>query len=365
MASFPNRLRALLHLYDNRKDSGKVSRKVTQEGIADALGIARGHVTRVVRPLVEEGLAEEWKGRLKEENRRLKVYSITPRGIEEARRLVEASGGMEVRVLLDGEERSVRISSLLREYPRLSTLRLLDALDKGEPLVLTEGRRIVSNVRLESPEICDRERELETATHFLGSEATALVVFANHGYGSSVFLRKVALDLSRRPLFWHDLAVESDPAKLSDALDLFAREMGCHTWHDLSDREALLCFDNYRDAPEGLVDLFIEMFQSLRGGSCKMLVAMRAESPPYARFFEKEHVDAGELIEVRLGRLDRQSAEEILGDLDEEALQLIYMMTRGQPLALKLVRDGQAEELKRLFPNEEVRFLMYLRSRRR
>jgi hypothetical protein len=52
-------------------------------------------------------------------------------------------------------------------------------------------------------------------------------------------------------------------------------------------------------------------------------------------------------------------------DIDDEAFQLIYMLTRGQPLALAAVRDGDEVTLRRIRLSEEVRFLMYLRTRRK
>jgi hypothetical protein len=41
------------------------------------------------------------------------------------------------------------------------------------------------------------------------------------------------------------------------------------------------------------------------------------------------------------------------------------MLTRGQPLALDLVKRGDAEGLKAIRLSEEVRFLMYLRTRKK
>lgn len=52
-------------------------------------------------------------------------------------------------------------------------------------------------------------------------------------------------------------------------------------------------------------------------------------------------------------------------DLDDEAMKMIYMLTRGQPLALRMLRQRDEEGLKRIFPREEVRFLMYLLSRKK
>jgi hypothetical protein len=41
------------------------------------------------------------------------------------------------------------------------------------------------------------------------------------------------------------------------------------------------------------------------------------------------------------------------------------MLTRGQPLALALLKTGDVEGLKKIRLSEEVRFLMYLRDRKK
>ena len=128
----------------------------------------------------------------------------------------------------------------------------------------------------------------------------------------------------------------------------------------------MLCFDNYHIAEEPLVDLLIELVKGLRSGKTKIAVAMRGETPSYNRFYQRQDIEDGTAIEIPLTRFEETTVRKILGnDIDDEAFQLIHMLTRGQPLALALLKTGDVEGLKKIRLSEEVRFLMYLRDRKK
>jgi hypothetical protein len=97
-----------------------------------------------------------------------------------------------------------------------------------------------------------------------------------------------------------------------------------------------------------------------------MAVAMRGETPSYNRFYQRRDVEGGTAVEIPLSRFEEATVRQMLGDdIDDEAFQLIHMLTRGQPLALALLKAGDVEGLKKIRLSEEVRFLMYLRDRKK
>jgi len=59
----------------------------TQSGLADGIGIQRKHVPRAVRKLVERGFIKLVLQRVGGHRQRLRVHVLTPRGIEEGKRL--------------------------------------------------------------------------------------------------------------------------------------------------------------------------------------------------------------------------------------------------------------------------------------
>jgi DNA-binding MarR family transcriptional regulator len=359
--------RALLHLYDSRSHlTDRPSEALTQQGIASALEVNRTHITRVMKPLVDAGLVEVGKGRLEGGDRKMSYYLLTPTGLVRAKELIDSLGEEELELVEEGKKVRRKVRDALKAYPYLRSLEVIDSIggvlrpqDPGKRLILSE-------VELRTDGFIGREEQLATAKEFLSGPSLVLAIYANHGYGSSTFLRKVAADLFDGAILWHDLSKSQDPAALKRELDRLSALLGAEQSIDgLKGEPALICLDNYRQLSEAMVDFLTDLVPRLRRGRCKMAVSMREETPSYERFYLRPDVLSGEVVEVRLHRFDEATAREFLGGgLDDEAFQLIYMLTRGQPLALDMVKRGDAEGLKELRLSEEVRFLMYLRTRK-
>lgn len=340
---------------------------MTQQGIASSLEVNRTHITRVLRPLLDSGLVEARKGRLEGGERKLSYYVLTPTGLVKAREVLESLGDEKLELVEGGQRILTNVREVLANHPHLRALEVVDSIG-GVLRPTSKGRRLIcSDQDLQPAEFHGRSEQLAVAREFLEGRGLVLAIFANHGYGSSTFLRKVALDLADGPVFWHDLSKDASPGALWERLAGFASEVGVDGGvHGLKEEDALICLDNYGGVSDALVDMLTDLLPKLRGGRAKLVVAMSEETPSYERFFQRQDVLAGDVTEVRLHRFDQATARQFLGeDLDEEAFQLIYMLTRGQPLALDLVKRGDSEALKKIRLSEEVRFLMYLRTRRK
>lgn len=368
MMQVPLSTKALLYLYDNRRDfkEGIASERITQEGIAKAIDMPRSHVTRIVRPLIDEGLIDEAKGRVRGRGRMLKVYTLTPVGFEWVGSFLREMGGEGIVVVRNGDEHSTTVAEVLEMEGRPCTLDIVNAVVDGVPIRLREGRILISNVHHEGEDFFEREEELDLARDFLEGPPVAMVIVSNRGYGSSAMMRKVAVEMTDRPLLWHDLEVDGSGRAIYWALERMMGTLQCDSLDELKGRRALICFDNFHIPPECGVDCIIELFERLYGGQVKIMVAMRGDTPSYNRFYQKEDVDRGRVVELRMKRLSQDCLTEMFGpDMDDEAMKLIYMLTKGQPLALCLLREGDEAGLRALFPNEEVRFMMYLREKKR
>jgi len=366
MAKLPLGSRALLHLYDMRWNNGAdtVTEEVTQLGISDALGIPRSHVTRVLKPLIDSGKIDENKRHVKGKNRKLKVYSITPGGIEEVRELLGSFSEKEVMVRDRGRSFTSTVGDIL-DLPNVHSLELVDRTVEGSTYELGRERVIVCTPGLESCQIFDREDAVDEARSFLESDPSTMVILANRGYGSSSLMSEIALNETDRPLLWHDLSIEGDRDSIMRSIMDLGDRIQCGGLSGIRDTDSLLCFDNYHILPDDGVDTMIEILESLDGGRAKMMVAMRRENPSYNRFYQRADVERGRVVEIGVGRLELESMGLIFGsDIDPEALKLIYMMTGGQPLSLELLRGGRENALRQMYPNEEVRFMMYLRTKR-
>ncbi len=86
----------LLHLATHQireYDFGYVAPpELTQDGIANALGIGRNNIPRILKKLMKDGLIEEKKAHVHGAKHRRKVYILTPKGFLKVIELREEYG---------------------------------------------------------------------------------------------------------------------------------------------------------------------------------------------------------------------------------------------------------------------------------
>ena len=361
--------RVLLHLLDARghRLHDRPTQQMTQEGVSAALGMNRTHITRALKPLLDDGHVESRKGHVPGRDRKLTYYALTESGLARVTEVIRSFGDEDVELIdASGSRRKTKVRDALKQYPEIGRLALIDAAQEGRALKVPGERFVQANTQFAIVEQLEREHQIEQAAAFLSSSSTLLVIIASYGYGSSSLLKYAALELWKGPLFWFDLEADGSARSVEDSLDRFAKRLECKDWSGLAEREALLCFDNYYIAEDPLVDLLIDMVKRLQKGKTKIAVAMRGETPSYNRFHQRHDVGDGTAVEIPLSRFDEATARRMLGsDVDDEAFQLIHMLARGQPLALALLRAGDVEGLKKIRLSEEVRFMMYLRDRKK
>jgi len=114
-----------------------------------------------------------------------------------------------------------------------------------------------------------------------------------------------------------------------------------------------------------VVEFFTTMSEAVDGS--KLIITARQETPAYNWFYHKEQVDAGIVEELKIGGVDIESARKLLGNekIERESLRRIHGMTRGQPMALKMLREDDIDGLKRnsVFTPEEIRYMLFLKVR--
>ena len=103
----------------------------------------------------------------------------------------------------------------------------------------------------------------------------------------------------------------------------------------------------------------------LRGshGRGKLLVLAQESTPVYCRFYSKGDIDGGRVAEWHLRGLDLEGCRAMLGraTIDPEALRRVYLLTKGCPLYLRAIREGDEETLRAYsrFTKAEIRLLIY------
>jgi len=122
----------LIHLlnYSKYKDEVEVPVSVSQEGMANAVGVRRSHIASALKDLKENELVEEKKARIIGEKRRKNAYFLTSSGQREALSLKES---IRQKTILfrdeDGLEKEIEISELKDHISeKLSILEVLNRL---------------------------------------------------------------------------------------------------------------------------------------------------------------------------------------------------------------------------------------------
>jgi hypothetical protein len=128
---------------------------------------------------------------------------------------------------------------------------------------------------------------------------------------------------------------------------------------------AILVFDDYFSASDDLVEFFSAIVDNAK--DAKIIISARQETPAYSWFYQKKHVDSRTVQELRIVGLDESSAKRLLGNdkIEKDALRRIMMMTRAQPMTLKMLRVGDAKGLKKntVFTAEEIGYLLFLKDK--
>jgi len=359
--------KVLLHLSRIRTDreSDVAPREASQEGIAESVGMLRSHVPRAVKELLGEGLVEEDKRHVREGDKRVKVYIITPKGYAEVKRIerdflsriVPAKindtivNGMTVEQLETAFHRRVDMLKLSGDEDYID----LDSAATGGITDFADSPK--------PSDFIDREDALEKMKRFLKSRSMNLVIYGAKGIGTSSLVKHFIEMLDEWNILWVSLnryrSIEDVKARIAG----FSKQMTSSPdllLETASGSNTLIVVDGYFDAEEAVVEFFGNLLE--RRSGAKMIFNCRDSTPSYNRFYRKEHVDSGVVQEMTLKGLPERYARMLLQneEIPEEAFKRIFAMSRGSPMILGMLRDGDEAGLRRdtTFTNEEIRFLM-------
>jgi DNA-binding MarR family transcriptional regulator len=344
--------------------------EATQAGIAAAVNISRTHVPRAVKNLIRDGAVEELRARVEGHERRMSVYALTAEGLRRTEQVWKVvlesrfsvlSGGKTV--LMTGKDMEALVG---KKRASAAIARMKDGV------VAVEERRRTPVLELAgAPEVgmfYGRDAELKTIDEFMDSESKVMVILANKGYGATALARRFIQEQDETDLLWVALrpGIRGDELRtkvLAFAGKVAGRAVTLQEALDLPN--ALIVFDDFFSTSEDAVEFFTTMMES--GGSTKVLVTAREEMPAYEWIYHKKHVDSGVVRVLKLRGLDEQSARKLLGNdlIEPETFKRILRMTRGQPLALRLLREGDFSGLKdnSVFTSEEARYLLLLKDK--
>lgn len=351
--------RVLVHLHGHW-NAKEPSREMTQAGISDGAHVLRSHVPRTLKILLAEGLVDRREARLLGRTRKTTVYALTPSGVARAREILDAADAGTVEV--DGRTTTLGEA---RKILGLSPVEALAAVD-------ARGRLAGHAPPADDETLLQRDDELAFLRRWRTAAARVATIYGSKGMGKTALGRTFARTVDGT--VWIDLRSE-------DTLESFAAAVGEATRGEVEDpRDAesvarslaasfamgtrLVVVDGYGDVPEGIVDAlraFVRIASSEHNP--KLLVLAQETTPAYCRFYGEPERRAGLVVERHLKGLDLEGCRQMLANpgIRDEDLRRIYLLTKGCPLYLQYIREGDEYGLRQSsrFTKAEVRLLLY------
>jgi hypothetical protein len=225
-------------------------------------------------------------------------------------------------------------------------------------------------IDLERPTLLQREADLAFLQRWLAGAAPIAVVYGSRGMGKTALGWAFAERVPRA--VWMEVGPGANLEAFADAL---ARSTGERATdpdqpesvatalaHVFAGERKLLVLDGYADVEDAVVDALAEFLRGSHGRG-KLLVLAQESTPVYCRFYAKGDIDGGRVAEWHLRGLDLEGCRAMLGrtTIDPEALRRVYLLTKGCPLYLRAIREGDEEMLRAhsRFTKAEIRLLIY------
>ena len=364
--------RVLLHLsrFVTESPPEEYPPESAQAGIAFAVGISRTHVPRAVKGLMKDGLIEELTARVKGHDRRMNVYIVTQEGMRKADDFWRSAQGMLFSVMRDGNLTKMSGKEIEDLVGKRKTIAAISQMTDGI-VVIDEHRRTPLRCLDEAPslgEFLGRNTELKAMEAFVESDRRVFVVLGNRGYGATSLVRKFVEIRDDLDVLWITLNLRTTVEELQSKVVGFGKKVNKDVENlvdALGVETALYVIDDYFSVDDQVVELFSSMVDMVDGA--KMILTARQEMPAYNWFYHKPQVDTGVVEELKISGLDPESAKRLLGsaNIEADALKRVLGMTRCQPMALKMLRDGDLEGMKKntMFTSEEARYLLFLKEK--
>ena len=394
----------LLHLLDHFQISEDYTQPVavTQEGIASAVAVQRSHVSYCLKQMQDNELIVENLKHIENKTRRLKAYSLTPKGYKDAIALRKRILDSKVQYKNGEGIHEERISSLLSKGAmKLSLVEIMEQTRKNgfverskEVNPATRGKQVeknlffVKNVQV-CPHFTGRKNEISILSDWLDSrKCSVYVVHGMAGIGkTSLGYQIISEARNKFHSFWYTCEVWTTGRAIALSVAEFFEQMGnghlsvylkgtidmdlslVHKEMEAacSNEKFLFILDDTQKIAHdesSICEMFIKLAFSMP--NIKLLILSRKLPHFYSA---KEVLIHGNLGEMHLEGLKFEDCITLLknwGILSEERSSLtgskIYELTKGHPLALELVKARKVEknmlrDITRFFQEEVMRTL--------
>jgi len=369
-----DRIQLYLFDYNRYTEAFDVPVEVTQEAIANAVGIRVTHVPQYIRPLLSEGLVEERSAHILRQKRRRKAYFLTAKGRTQVaalrNTLLQESVPIKKR---EGDIVQVPLSRLYHEDRRGASLFTIvqELRTFGHALEVTEVTKAgLVDFTEEAPKVerfYGRVELLRQVSDALG-RARLVVVTGMAGIGKTTLGAKVCESVrGKQSLFWRQIRPWDTAMDVAYRLGAFLKAMGRTELHaalvgkgmkemarleeplaaDLAGASALLVFDDAQNASHETMMLLSLLLRTLRRQQGTSALVLSRTVPAF--YSRREVAVEGLILEFALPALDPASSESILAasDIAADVREPLIKASGGNPLFLKLLALGGTHEAPR------------------
>ncbi len=219
--------------------------EITQEGIAKAVGITVTHVPRELEDLLKKGLVEEIKGRVKDKEKRVNVYFLTPTGLLEVEKIKNEVGSLKI----DYNKRKVKLKEVVEKYREMNWLEALEIAKENNKN--NEKKNFIEGIL--KIDLVDRKNEIKSLKKWLKSNSRYLIVRGEKGSGKTALISKF-ISFARD---WNVIMVQIDNVSDLKCFKNKLQNVFNEKIEKIMKRKNLIVLDNYSDDKREIVDYLI------------------------------------------------------------------------------------------------------------
>jgi tetratricopeptide (TPR) repeat protein/DNA-binding MarR family transcriptional regulator len=370
--------RILLHLLNchNANFHYDVSDKLTQNGIAKAVGTWRNFVSECVKKLIAQGQVQECTGHVKRRKMKQKYYILTPEGKEYTKNLKSELSEREITLKLPDSQ--IKMMKLKKIMPFLTNEKICPDVTELDIYKITSKDGILDIENLKkarkerlvdfspgAPKIehfFGRKKEMTTLKEWIEDNEGHNIIFIHGmaGIGKTTLAAKLIEDYRQsKHLFWHNfheldtlrgmlLRLAEFLSKLGDDhLEIYLRAHPNPDYYEVSRIigkrigviDAVLIFDDFHKSCDKIRSFFIYIKRMLASSSKTKVLILSREIVPF--YNERDVIGRQIIAELEVEGLDFKSSKTLLRkkNIDKKRFKEIYDFTGGNPLFLEIIES--------------------------
>jgi len=167
--------------------------EITQEGIAESVGLRQNTVSYAVRNLVKEGLLYDETHRIKGKKQKRKAYYLTEDGVEKAEEIKKEMKNTSIKVNVEGEQKEIKIGEINTYFH--TNMSVIDILKESEDGVFEHDLdRDKKSYHYHGEELLDPPEEepinFNQIMDWYESKEDIFYIYGKEGAGKTKFLSK-------------------------------------------------------------------------------------------------------------------------------------------------------------------------------